>query len=679
VIYISLVGTQIMAVLNPLLSLAENGIGPDRLGLLTTGFTYPVATAIKSFLIEKGMFSDENIHIIPISNTLVPNEKGHLPIHEVIREIATHSEDFSFNMAGGMNFQIAAAVNVIETEKCLYLYPEQRGVHAIRIKTGGTVVDHRCYPLPAAEHVLELQGIPYEIERGQDNPFTIEVFKECGIELPPLRRVRIGNTTNLSFDCVWNNGNELKFLKTIYRSPGDGKKAEDYLDEARAVIGLSTGRDALRELYHRTIAVLTNHPLVAERIGAEGRGKIDVLFVRPGNAMAVAMAGFEIKRILNIPAPYTSRAVEIDQYTCSAAETSVPVLLLSLGRDILPTLIALWSHKPERVCFVYTPEDPTVVRYRDALLKDKSVLPAGRVSFYPVSIAGSEIMSVPVPEKGPVIVNISPGTKGHTAFLALWAKMHQAGLYSLVSDVRQACPISMGDCHPLSGPEPAELLRLTGFRVDLSHTTGKERLRKEAETYEGILEFIEMAGSQSADLSNFSYNELRLPNAYFSRIATETGRIDFTTKSKQVQWSLRQGEWFERLMGYVLIKSGADEVQCRIRTQWSEETAKHLTGKYQQGVFMSDIDVVGRFGSDYYVISCKTTKKQQVRKLVGEVQAVASLFGRFAVPLLCFLQFGGEAYTVEGVYVFGHRTFANPDSMKSLLMRAIADRQKTRQ
>lgn len=56
--YISLVGTQIMAVLNPLLALIEDGGKPETVVLLATPRSLPLAETIRDFLTPKGYAAD---------------------------------------------------------------------------------------------------------------------------------------------------------------------------------------------------------------------------------------------------------------------------------------------------------------------------------------------------------------------------------------------------------------------------------------------------------------------------------------------------------------------------------------------------------------------------------------------------------------------------------------------
>ena len=92
---------------------------------------------------------------------------------------------------------------------------------------------------------------------------------------------------------------------------------------------------------------------------------------------------------------------------------------------------------------------------------------------------------------------------------------------------------------------------------------------------------------------------------------------------------------------------------------------------------MTDIDVAARFGATYYVVECKATTNEKDQIAIQKAQVDASLIGRFAVPLVAFLKYGGEPYRKNDVYVFGHKTFCDPQALMALTTTAVRERRKT--
>jgi len=164
--FVSIVGTQVMAVLNPLLALKNADYEIDNIDLFVTTNKTSVAHAntIKKFLREKCIFPNTPVNIIEISDSLGKDVQGRQPVQTAIKSLLSGS-DIAFNLAGGLNFQVAACVYELPEEKCLFLYPDARNVHALRFDKGNPSFDD-LLPLPDAQDVLRLQGIEFDDAKG---------------------------------------------------------------------------------------------------------------------------------------------------------------------------------------------------------------------------------------------------------------------------------------------------------------------------------------------------------------------------------------------------------------------------------------------------------------------------------------------------------------------------------
>lgn len=154
-------------------------------------------------------------------------------------------------------------------------------------------------------------------------------------------------------------------------------------------------------------------------------------------------------------------------------------------------------------------------------------------------------------------------------------------------------------------------------------------------------------------------------------------KIQFREGNGAIQWSLKNGKWFEDLVGYVLSDLNADDVNTGTSIAWSEAMETSLLNRHGMLTAMNEIDVVARFGINYYVVSCKATAKEAVNELTTEVMAMASLFGRFTVPMLCFLRYYGKPYNHNGVYIFGCKTLCDKEKMKELLQSSLNEKRTT--
>lgn len=141
--FISLVGTQVMAELNPLLAIMNSKEKPGRIILLPTEMTLEKALTIKNFLVAKKLKGEEDMEVEIISKDSNPDTDGRRPAHEIVGEKVAGADRFYFNIAGGMGFQIVYCINVIDPEKCVFIYPEREGVIQINLVKDG--VKRGCF------------------------------------------------------------------------------------------------------------------------------------------------------------------------------------------------------------------------------------------------------------------------------------------------------------------------------------------------------------------------------------------------------------------------------------------------------------------------------------------------------------------------------------------------------
>jgi len=649
--FVSIVGTQIMAILNPFLSLIENGMKLHKVTFLTTRFDKVRLTAetLERYMVEKGYVQKELITLINISDSLDVKD-GLLPAHHYIREISKKDSQIIFNIAGGLNFQIAKCLYHIEAPSFHIIYPEADTIHMVTMEED-EVVKCMAFPPPRPLDVLDLldlQGVKYRI--GSKKHRTEATYlTEHRIRFPgAIGPLWIGR---VKFDCVWNEGNSLVFLKFLI--PGSMKKnyklSERLLDETRDVIAFATTRTYLSELFHRDIIVITESETIRERIEKESRGKIRV----KKNIRELAIKGNEGSREKDLPLPTP------ETFKTGNLASQRGTLYLVLGKDIFPALISIWSHAPKKVVCFYTPGDPQIEKYRNAIVAQKNLLPVEEVTFCQCSIFGSSICNFPVDDKEPDhFVNITSGTKSQTAFLTLFAKKNHMRIYSIKTQEERLTELSSGDGPALSSPDPLSLLLLSGQKVtERGYGTELKEILEQRGLYEGILSFFRTINDEK-NTGTILTKGITTPEGVLSvNQDKEEMEIRFLTGERFV-WSSKKNEWFENLIGYVMWKQGADDVRLRM-----------LTARDDENFDLTEIDVVARFGASYFVISCKAGKSP-TEKAALEIAAVARLFGRFAIPLLFRLQFIEEPRIVNGVYVIGFPTFSREERMKKALEEA---------
>ena len=106
-IYISIVGTQIAAVFNPISVLEKENIAIDKVVLMATDKSEKYAKVIKTLLAAHSKIKAEKVDIENISDLDRTDNQQRPAAHEVLQKYSDEKHDLIiFNMAGGMNFQI---------------------------------------------------------------------------------------------------------------------------------------------------------------------------------------------------------------------------------------------------------------------------------------------------------------------------------------------------------------------------------------------------------------------------------------------------------------------------------------------------------------------------------------------------------------------------------------------
>jgi hypothetical protein len=469
----------------------------------------------------------------------------------------------------------------------------------------------------------------------------------------------------------------LKFLKSIAMD-GTYRKQDYFKNEARLILNMATGREFFAELFHRKIGVLTNHLQVDARVREEGAGKIESFFMSK-KVKSGSIAKEALKNFVEATNPTQSTDIDypIERFATGNTREGSTLLITALGKEILTTLIALWSHNPDDVCFVYTPGIRHIQALKNNILKEKKRLPVQNIYFYPTGIDGTTIMNIDLPDYKTAMVNITPGSKGHGAFLALWAQKYGYPVYSLKTFPPVYEQLPFGDRGDQRLPDLLLYSKLKGARVLNSGKSLKE-VQKKQNNFESIIVFLRLMDRENVPISEFYSRKIVLKNAGAKSEPLAGNKVRITLPGgKKTFFSTKYNEWFEALTGYVMITCGATDLRIRFRTAWPEPIQKRLLSnpKFNNQIHLSDVDVIATIDNTYYVISCKVSDKKTPGNLTLEATAFAALFGRFAIPMLCFLKYKGEPYNNNnGVYIFGYKTLCDTAAMKALLQQAKAVR-----
>lgn len=672
--FISIVGNQTMATLNPLLALIKADRKPAAISLLCTPGSRSHAERLLQVLPGLG-FPSEAVDVAMISDSLRSDRNGP-PAPAVCRALRERG-DIVFNLAGGIGFQIPACARALDRERTLFIYPEMERIMLLRFTGGG--IETEALPLPPALDVLELftlQGVEWQPANETSWPLLNKALAAARMKRFPddgLCNVRIAS---LDFACVLNRGNRLKFLHVIEGASGKNGRDAD-MKKARAVIAL--GKSDLGQLFDREIHVLTDSAAIAERLLREKGLKVFPHVFRhdrSGEMGAKLFLQSYLAERTMVPKGARQRPEEIVH--TGGGSSSDRVLYVMLGTEPLPTLLAVWSHRAGEVNFLYTPDNSQVAALRDAFVANGARMPVARFRFIPVSFGGEEIAALPAPgDSSRVDVNLTPGTKLQKTILALWAARHGVACFTVSTRPDQLVPLDGGvrvDRLPVRTPPADCYLKLGGITVQRFGRLDKGQLLR-SHRINAAYGFLAAAARQPDCLADFPRRAIALPEVGFTPLENHYGRLSLSdgTEAEILCGSGgEKGEWFEEAVGLAFSRAGVTGVQLNIRLAWSDQrkaALKKLTGTESP---MAEIDVVAWQGAAYYVVSCKATKVKDLRKNVNETRAYARPFGRMAVPVLAFLKHGGEPYVVDGVQIIGPKTLADPKAMGRFLEEARA-------
>ena len=630
--FVTMVGTQIMAVLNPLMACGRYLNVPLDVILFETATSAPLASRIESWLgsIDSlpSYLTISSVQRIRIFTEDRRDQDFGAPwsrLHTVI----DGEETLCFNLAGGLGAMISSSLRLPDYEKCLFLYPEYRGVQLFSVRAGG--VNRALLPLPEAVDILALQQIPVA-SRHVQYPLLDTALRSLAIHLSDnvRRNLMIGG---VPFALVWNAGNYLHCLAVLDQTSvrNNARRRTDEANlAARFLISLARSRKGFGELFDRRIAVLTGSPVIAERIEREGGGKIQVFLWRPQTDPVVAdrvsafLGGDSAEYDARSPLP------AMESYGVHPTPAQKTALYTILSPNPMTSLLALWSHRPSAVVFFYTAGDPLCERCKTAMVAHRALLPTAVVSFLPIGFSGDEILeTTPAPEAA-LIVNITPGAKPQKFFLRLWGLLHGAEVCSLDTPNQQV-RADLGPLGPISGPLPTQFLLLGGGH----HHVARTSLIRQSDLGTGwralLYAFLTGLRGQPLLWQRFPQERITLNGVCFEP-QPDGVSAHLTMGGKSATIPLEHNRWFEEIVGYALLKCGADAVEVGVRTFRAERPGRGRE-------LLSDLDVAARFKGRYVIVECKSGSNAPLQAVAAEAVARARAFDRFALPIVAFYRY----------------------------------------
>ena len=652
-IFVSIVGTQIMGTAHPRSVFLKSNPNGKTI-LLATSKTMESALRLKQ---EAENSSEGEVYILSIPMTTGCPDSASAVCVKIAEKAKAEGVRMFFNVDGGMNYLIADCVMALAPYDAVLLQSSEMRTLAFDTKSG--LVER----LPDAEllsvqSIFALQGVQWE--RAQNAGELAQFCKRGNIQLPASCEENVV-IDGQHFDFVWTSGgNRLYFMKDLRRLPGDSKER---LSIERALTHWATDRTRSAQLYDRKVYAIVQDEKSAYRLFTESCGKIEAFNVAGWWDDASKLR----EPLIKVFGRQAATKEHAEQLKAPAQTKEAPLedgtLIVSVGTNIVPTLVALRSHKPRHAVLCCSKQlEGHAERIRDAAAE----FDLESVRIVRVAVEGSylEKLLPALADGAKVSINITPGTKGHGAMLAYWGYKHGCSVWSI--DNRN------GLCTPLYAPheeQPIEAVPCdmeTRFRVE-----GVELLQPgdfphdELELYRGLLEFMRASIAERKDKDVFQ-KDVSAGGKTLKCVSRGQRLWSFESGESSYTLDLNNGEWVEKLAAVALDEAGFSDVRYRVQFRWPEEVEKKIKKKYDSGWQSLDLDTIGSRKNHIVVISCKSFGNNKA-VAATEIASTGERLGRFALRMLLHLGVDEPDIHEGKVMVFGWRTLCQKTEFLNLV------------
>lgn len=668
-IFLSLVGTQVMGTLQPWMALVEqDGVVPAV--LLATDKVRPVAEILRQWGIDSGQ---GEARIIDIPHTLDGDDAAPAVIARLVEEAERDGLRPAFNLKGGLNSMISACVLALEPRAPLLIQASSDRVVITDQRDGVVQVQPLPEPL-SIEALLRLQGVEYR--QIAPKGWSVSQFCERGRIALPAGALRAVEIDGISFELVWNAGdNRPSFLVNHLSPPFEAAKRKE---QERDLAHWATARERSYQIHDRRTIVLVRDEKSAERLARESKNRITVINVDGWGKEPSILR----KPLIKLFSPLKAAKIEAQRLDPPKPTAAQPLedntLVVAMGTDPISTLLAVTSHRPRHLVICHSPTPEFVVVQAQQLVKLAPKLGLKSVRRVFVTVEGLFLdQRLPRPEEGArVHVNISPGTKGQGGMLAAWAARHGGVVWSLDSHVKRCIPLCAPHGEkplPMHGVDPALLLQLEGQEL-LDEGFIPSAMHEESASWKELLAFMRAALTEGKD-----GEVLRRRVEAAGSVLQRTGSKEWAFQGGGGKFSFSQcgGEWLERLAAVAFTQADAKYVRARVRLRWNEfnenkaRKAAELSAMRQDAavvdpVFRLDLDVIGAWGPDLFLVSCKSNPDSEVESAAREVLHTSANLGRFGLCMLAHMGCVKAFVHDTGVLVLGWRELCQPEVLREL-------------
>lgn len=457
----SYVGKQIFGVFNTILAVCAN---PHWRSLVDSIVLYSTKDSQGSRGVSKGTLEEsekiksycEQHGYPPVK--IVEFDRTENLATEFVKDATSDGKKVLFNIEGGMNYCVAQYMSELVKSSL---------EHSVIISDGSV---YRTVPLKqsfencdwdtetlkipelSVEDIFAIQNVKYE---KKEEKTEFGKFVESHLEKRNLPKSLIYNVTlnHLIFDLVWNcGGNHLAFLVSPFGKKGTSQDSDKKLERLRAYLKWAAGKNNQKQIYDFHFYVVCEAGNHIDTTKIQGRGKAIPLesygyvekdkFYGGGERRLdfSKKLSFELSLLLsrkNVPEfGKLSKSEEIS----TKVEVVDNTFITSFGKDPSSTIAALLSHLE---CHTYLKTvlllcTPDLIKQCNKFITILKSYPSQFLKQINFKIVKTDIKGRSIPyiltaksDIKNVEVNATPGTKGQTAFLTLFAQNNDFPVWTL--------------------------------------------------------------------------------------------------------------------------------------------------------------------------------------------------------------------------------------------------------
>lgn len=637
--------------------------------------TIEVAQVIKKQCADIGFHSVEIIEINRMENRS----------EELIKKEIENGSEILFYVEGGMNFSVAfymASLSVLSKSAAILI---SNGSYycTVTLADSKNKLHYDDVVLPinekSSEEILNEQAISYETLEN-DTPLAKYIKTYIPKETLPYSPLFNIEIDGLPFDMIWNcGGNHLAMLCA---TSNKGKGKTTYLKGVRAYSSFAAGKTNNKGLYDCKIYIQCLKYSLKEQVIHESKGK-----AKPLNTIGYFKDGFfyndydsesgsersktlekELKKIFS--QKYGVEELNDDMHKKVSVCTNSFITVM--GKDSSPTIKAIESHfRQFSFSTVILLTTPDLVDKCSKLISKLEILKRFKTVCFRIVKTDIRGRSIPYrltlePDAKNVTVNITPGTKGQTAFLTLFATENNCKVFALINDKVTPVTKNSGNAFDVCSFDPIEILSSEENTVYSKNYKSESQNLKEH--HKKLLNSFKSAFDNDVSGDCFKY-ELEKYDYKIKR----TEEDGFRVENESLKIDMKLGDWFEDFVAAAF---------SQLRDSFVRKNVKYCRKNLQGHV--TEIDCLVSVDHMIVAVSCKalyeSKKENQLacyKNALKEVISYSRSISRLCIPVLCCIdkmnlnevEFVGKAEIPVGVLSL--KEICDPQKIKKILEQVV--------